>query len=261
MRTAAVLAGWLVACARGAIVPSVRPAPAPSTPTVVATARAKDAVPFTTTFEDPSLGIDATELHVDDAWLVALDAASGREVIAQHLREKPVGVWQPDPRVLVVRERTQTVVVDLWLALMPFDRGGPRPGAIQVFPESMRWVAYDQGDLVVSSNRRLARLEFVTGERWRGHALWTRSRLHGARGAGVRLPDDSYVVAGFDDRDGPIELAAFDSLAQEEWRATVAGPSCGSRDVSLRSEQTGVAVEVACATGETFTTHVRRTSR
>ena len=255
-----VLAAWLVACARGAVVSPPQPAPAISPP-VVATARANDAVPFATTFEDPSLGIEPTELHVDDAWLVALDAASGGEVLAQRLRERPVDVWQPDPRVLVVRERSETVVVDLWLALMPLDRGGAWPGAIQTFAESMRWVAYDQGDLVVSSNRRLARLEFVTGARWRGHALWTRPRLRGARGAGLRLPGDSYVVAGFDARDGPIELAAFDSFGQDEWRATVAGPSCGSRDVSLRSEQAGVAVDVACATGASFTAHVRRTSR
>jgi hypothetical protein len=157
-----------------------------------------------------------------------------------------------DGRLEVTHANATTTVRDL-----------EQRGAAMTFEESVRWVGgylWSSGDVLVSSERRLARIELAsTDPRYVGNVVWELPPLAGSRGTAVLIgPRDASPIerpkhvafAGYEPSgDAPVEVALVEALARDVERARVVGPSpCSRREVRLL-EGPPLVVVVACPEG------------
>lgn len=207
--------------------------------------------------------------------LVGRATTSGRQIFRHPLpdADAPRRTSIRDGRILVVEGAATTTVVDVVRAAGV--RGGtslPR-GVAQTFDEAVRWIdgfVWSSGDLVLSSDKRLARIELTsTSPEYVGTVVWSLPPLAGARGGGLltgaadRSPneEEKYICFfGYDpDRSTPVALALVEALARgkdgtsprERFRGTVEplGRACGPREVRLLQDGAAIIVIVACAEG------------
>jgi hypothetical protein len=199
--------------------------------------------------------------------LVAWEMRSGHRSFQYPLPDDdpPTRTSMPEPRILIIEGRASTTVIDVMLALVEPNSGRPALGGAQTFHEAVRWVGgytWSSGDLIVSSDRRVARVEFTSTDREHvGSVVWSVPPLAGSRGEGIltggldESPNEvakAVVLAGFDpSADSPVELEMVEALGRSQWRSHVApvGVAGGDREVRLLDRGAEILAVVASARG------------
>jgi hypothetical protein len=134
--------------------------------------------------------------------------------------------------------------------------------AEQTFTEAVRWVGgylWSSGDLFLSSDRRIARIEFTsTDPKFTGSTVWEQPPLAGHRGTALLMgsPDQSLKLVAFagweETGDAPVEIAVIEALQRESHRFTIAAThrACSRREVKLIMwRPRDLVVIVACPEG------------
>jgi hypothetical protein len=202
--------------------------------------------------------------------LIARDARTGRELCRHPLAvaDVPIEASVFENRLLVLRGERSTTVVDLMQAT---SRSNPRRtklplGIAQTFDESVRWVGgyyWSSGDLLLSSDKRLARIEFQsTAPDYNGSIVWTRPPVRGSQGGAVltgpvdkgpNVAPKHVVFYGYEPNGRtPVEIAIVEALASVAGRGFVQPPDapCAHREVGAVSAGAGeVTILVACEEG------------
>lgn len=222
------------------------------------------------------VGVEATAPSSTNHAVVGRATATGRELFRHPLpaADRPLRTTVEDDRLLVVESTSSTTVVDVLKARLSGAGKARLPlGVAQTFPESVRWVGgyeWSSGDLLLSSDKRIARIEFQSTEpKSRGSTVWSLPPVPGSRGGVVltgavdRSPIEAKKYAvffGYDpEGDTPVSLAMVDALARGKdgavptarFRGEIEplGIACGHREIRVVGAGDAILVAIVCDGG------------